>query len=930
MELLERHDEMSMASEALSEAERGRGSSLFVVGTPGLGKTTFLRAVSSLAINFTVVLAGCSDPEAALPFGVIQRLMGMPRTHADIRSMVAGTPGDARVAQFAMLVEWVSDHSSKPLLIMVDDVHWADADSAQLLFLLCRRIAELPVVVVASTRPWPRGVVEEAQALVNAGMARKITLRPLSRAAAGVLLSTNAPFAPNDDLVERAWTACDGNPLLLEQLAESWRRGEDPLAESAVGFAERLFLPGFAGVSNVALRWAKAASVLGVRFKADLAGQLAGLASQSAWDTVEALCEAGFLRGVETGEAEFVHPLVRQALYDAIDPLVRQRLHAEALRLLIARNADPAVTALHAVAAGGAGGSEAVEVLVSAGRAAIAAGAVSTGRDHLATAVSVGSPSTLRAVWIDLAAAEIGCGRVGEAEKILRLMLSEKSLEKMERIAGLRLLGQVRFTVGDIEGAKRFSHDASAIARDFDASLAAEVLLDAALISWLFEGVDAARATASEAINLLTSSPGSSDSAVHMARVADANLAVIGGYSSGSAELSVAAEELLDGVSFSCTTSPWPSDALFGFASLAKILERLDLSSSLFHRGAADAKRHGAVIHQQIYAVGHADTLCRLGRLHEARLMLEEATQAAEVAPALAPFASIGMAVVTHELGLAADSAHWASRVEQILSTIGESPYLRLWLSMLESRVALSAGRVVEAVAAAELAWAIASESGIREPCVVPWHGVAIDALMAARQLERASELIGFLDELCAPLPCQAPRAVVEVGRATVAWKQGRLPEADSMFEEALARTEQLGMPLVAAETSLAYSRFLRNTGRILQARKTLRHALNILTGTGAGRLQAIAEDELAASGGRRRKSVDRPGLTSQEARVAKLAAEGLTNSQIAAHLYISAKTVDHHLSAVYDKLGISSRRDLMIKGSGLADLGGLARPANI
>ena len=930
MELLERHDEMSIASDMLAKAERGHGSSLFVVGAPGLGKTAFLRALSFPATRFTVSSAGCSAPEAALPFGVIQRLMGMSGALPDMGATASGNPADARVARFATLMGWVANRAGKPLLITVDDLHWADPDSAQLLFLLCRRIAELPVVVVATMRPWPQGAAEEAQALANSGMAGKVTLEPLSRAAAGVLLTTKSPFELAEDVVERAWVACDGNPLLLEQLVESWRRGEDPLYESGTGFAERLFLPGFAGVSTVALRWAKAAAVLGIRFKADLAGELAGLPPQSGWQVVEALCAAGLLRGVETGEAEFVHPLVRQALYEAIDPLVRQQLHAEALHLLIARDADPALIAVHAAASGGAGGSDAVEVLVSAGHGAIAAGAMSAGRDHLATAVAVGPPSTLRAVWIDLAAAEIGCGRVGAAEKTLRRMLGDPSLATMERIVGLRLLGQVRFTVGDIEGAKRCSHDASGIAKCFDGGLAAEVLLDAAMISWLFEGVDAARSTASEAIDLLKSSPNGSDSVAHMARVADANLAVIGGDPSGVAEVSAAAEALLDGVEFSYPSPPWPSDAIFGFASLMKILERLDLSSSVFHRGAAEAKRHGAAIHQQIYAVGHADTLCRLGRLDEARSMLEEATQAAEVAPALAPFASIGMAVVAHELGLAADSDHWAGRVELILSTIGESPYLRLWLSMLDSRAALRAGRVVDAVAAAEYAWVTALESGIREPCVVPWHGTAIDALIAARQLARASELIEFLDGLCAPLPCQAPRAVVAVGRATVAWKQGRLSEADSMFDEAVARTAHLGMPLVEAEISVAYGRFLRNTGRPLQARKILRRVLQNLAGTGAGRLQVIAEEELAASGGRRRKPVDRPGLTSQEARVARLAAEGLTNSQIATHLYISAKTVDHHLSAAYDKLGISSRRDLMIKSSGLAELLGSSKPASI
>jgi DNA-binding CsgD family transcriptional regulator len=120
-------------------------------------------------------------------------------------------------------------------------------------------------------------------------------------------------------------------------------------------------------------------------------------------------------------------------------------------------------------------------------------------------------------------------------------------------------------------------------------------------------------------------------------------------------------------------------------------------------------------------------------------------------------------------------------------------------------------------------------------------------------------------------------------------------------------------MPLAKAETLIAYARFLRHTGRCKQAREMLHRALEVLEPTDAGRLQSIASEELAATGGRRRRSHPTTALTAQEQRVAALAARGLTSLDIARCLFISAKTVDHHLAHVYAKLGIHSRHELIL-----------------
>ena len=162
-------------------------------------------------------------------------------------------------------------------------------------------------------------------------------------------------------------------------------------------------------------------------------------------------------------------------------------------------------------------------------------------------------------------------------------------------------------------------------------------------------------------------------------------------------------------------------------------------------------------------------------------------------------------------------------------------------------------------------------------------------------------------------MPCHAPRAVAAWGAAIVAWRRGDVGRPRAGFEQALAHNAKVAMPLAQAETLVAYGRFLRQTGRPSVARQTLHRALQVLEPTGAGRLQGIAQEELAGAGGRRRRAQTAGQLTAKEDQVARLAVQGLTNAQIAQAVFLSTKTVDHHLSRAYAKLGVGSRRELML-----------------
>lgn len=912
--LLERGRALAVGAAALESARAGDGAVLFVVAEAGLGKTTLLGELRARAAGFTVGWASCSEAEASLPFGLLDRLLGdLGAPGARVEEQRAGS-AEARVGRYAGIVEWLRSAAPKPLLLAVDDLHQADPDSAELLALVCRRLRGLGVAVVATLRPWPPATLESARVLSDDGVATVEHLDPLSDAASAELLLRRLGVTVTDGLVERAQRACSGNPLLLGYVADAWRRGEDPLGSQAGTVGAQMFLPRFAGVGSSGLRWATAASVLGRRFRSDLVGIVAGQHPDEALDALASLCSAGLVRYMTAGEAEFVHPLFRQVLYSDIPGPVRQDLHARAFRLLRERGAEPAESARHALAAHPLGGPEAAEVLASAGRDALAVGALATAAEHLTAAVRVTGSATPPAVRLELAGAQLAIGRVGEAEQTVRRYLADPALSGRERVVGLRLLGQVLLASAGSERAKHCTEEASALAARFDPDLAAEVLLDSTFIGWLFEGPTAARATTQNVLQMLERF-GSADTALRRAAsTADANLALLSGDPCGLDEVAAAARAEVGGWGDGRVQSAWRWDVVFGYVNLAKLVERFDDDAAFYTAMAGAALEQGALLTYQSYAVNQADTLWRVGRLDEARALLVAALEVAQLAPTLAPFASVGMAHTCQEAGEYDESARWAERVEQIMGTIGESPYLRLWLSMLSCRGGLAAGRIDDAVAAGERAAEVAERSGIIEPCVVPWHGPAIEAHVAAGDLDRALELATWLEGVCAPLPCRAPRAVALAGRAAVAWRLGQTAQAEALYEEALRHNAAVPMPLAEAETLIAYARFLRRTGRVGRARAALHRALDLVEPVGAVRLARIAAEELAAAGGRRRNGSDSSELTSRERRVVALAAEGRTDTQIAAKLFLSPRTVGHHLSSAYAKLGVSSRRELMMR----------------
>jgi len=264
--------------------------------------------------------------------------------------------------------------------------------------------------------------------------------------------------------------------------------------------------------------------------------------------------------------------------------------------------------------------------------------------------------------------------------------------------------------------------------------------------------------------------------------------------------------------------------------------------------------------------------------------------------------------------GRSDESDQWCDRAEAAATTHNEwLPLLRIW-DVRGMRI-LRLGNVTEAAERYARCAALSATVELGEPCVVPWAAHAISAFAASRRAHDAEQVIDWLRRCAAGLPCRWPRATAAAGQAALDERAGRHDAADAGFNEALALHDEVDLPLDRVETLIAYGAFLRRRGRVVTARPALAEAVRVAEAAGAVWLAAEARDELALAGGRRRRASDDPlALTPSESRVARLAAGGAGNRDIAEQLLLSVNTVESHLRRVYAKLGIRSRRELIVK----------------
>jgi ATP/maltotriose-dependent transcriptional regulator MalT len=210
------------------------------------------------------------------------------------------------------------------------------------------------------------------------------------------------------------------------------------------------------------------------------------------------------------------------------------------------------------------------------------------------------------------------------------------------------------------------------------------------------------------------------------------------------------------------------------------------------------------------------------------------------------------------------------------------------------------------------------SDLGIGEPCIVPYLRHAVVAHAGAGRIKQAERVIDWLEERASDLPCRWPAAAAAAGKAVIALRRDAPEEADKQYRTAVEHLDGVPLPLERAELMIEHGSMLRRAGHPREARDLFRRAGELAGPAGGVWLARRAGEELAAAGGRRRTRRGAQELTPQEQRIARLAATGASDKDIATHLTVSVRTVRTHLEHVYAKLGVHSRRELMAMGERL------------
>ncbi len=905
---------------------------MLIEGEAGIGKSSLLRLAVEEArqTDLRPEVAFGSELERQSPFGVAVallehlvhgrggRLDGLLDGPAAITAPLFGlgpAPSSPAGDPFATVhgLYWLTLNALEhtPLLLAVDDAQWADAASLRFIHYLTRRVRELPLAVLLAFRT-AEGASEEnvGRRLLGDREAVHLEPRPLSEAAVGALIAASGRQEAGASLRRACWEASRGNPFLATELVwELWREREerqgqrlDPellVPERVARFVDARL----SRLDERARRTAEAVAVLGEAATLSRAARLAGISEAAAIDDVRALVRGAILDS--GGSLRFVHPLVWRTVYESIPGPARRHAHRDAAQLLNAEGAAVGTVAAHLLETDAAADAGVVEVLRRAAQEAADRGQheVAAGLLHRA----LGEPPTgeqRRHVIIELARAEAASG--SDAAPALFEEAIGLTPGRRDRAALLLELGR------ELNRGAKVAEAADAYRRGVDElgvrdgpgdhgvsdDLAARLEAGLVAAAWLATGDDAvgrqgARilaepvlGTARRELALAVAFQRSITGSATASAMLDLVHRVLGEAPVSALIHEGQAIELATGVMFSTDELVEHSQLLTRAIDEARAAERFGKVGLYYSaRGWSDFFR---------------------GRLADAIADADAGIRAAEVGweafyPAACGIRAMAM-VERNDLRRAAsvlDNAldSWAARADWIVLLIGRG---RLLDASGDTRAALAAWRAAEAFGV---------QAHFRNPGPPEWRGWLAEVLARrgdrdeARQVARDGVAVARDWGARWPLACALRSAgIVEGG-----------PKGLELLHEAAAMLEDSPAVLERTRTLVDLGAALRRAGRVGEARQALGSGMDLAHQIGAVALLNRSRDELRAAGFRPRRYARRgvDALTPSESRVARLAAGGRTNREIAEMLFVTPKAVEFHLANAYGKLGIASRQSL-------------------
>ncbi|MBB4664751.1 AAA family ATPase [Conexibacter arvalis] len=916
--LLERDDAVAALGEAVERARAGQGATCLISGPAGIGKTALLEAAAEIARRREglVLPARASELDRGFGFGIVHQLLEPVVRACDEQRRERLFAGAARRAEalfgaaavdgdpeYGVLngLHWLIANlaDERPLVLCVDDLHWADPASLRLLEFLGRRIDGLPVLTVCTLRPEEPGAPVELLAALRAAPAcATVEPAPLSAPAAGAMLADALAGPPSERFRDAAWRATGGNPLLLSLLArEAAANGLRGRAEEAERLPE-LAAPGvaptvvrrLARLDPDATAVARAAAVAGERARLDDVVALAGLDLAA---TRAALADLADLQLVASGGWRYVHPLVRSAVASAMPHAERDRLHRLAAARLRERGARPAEVALHWLATAPARDPGAVADLRAAAREAAAEGATGTAVELLRRALAEDAelPDRPR-LLLELAELELRM-LLPEGPARMREALTA-GLERDEEARGRAALGTVLLlsdpvaAFAEIDQARAQAGDRGERLRLEAAELEALCFVDALAEPRLarYEAIRAARdPSAAELAHL------ASEEALAGQPVAEV---------AALAERAAADGALLREVGPGGSTWSLLTHAL-RFAERPEPARRLLLEGDrvVRERGLRTA---GAFVDQS-WAYWHRDFGSVARGLAHAQAGYEGVLEAG------VPVSVAAVAAIVAESLVLLDRVEEAEAVIDRPLGAAEGTFVEVFALTARGMTRAAAERHGEAERDLRRVVEILDRRGWRAPAAARGRMRLAELLAGSGRAEEARELIDH--DVAAARGAGAIGALGATLRVRALAQEGR--ERLATLREAVAALAASPLRLEHGRALLALGATLRRRGELEEARETLRAALDAASRTESARLAREVRAELEASGARpRRERISGvESLTPSERRVAELAADGLTNRQIAEALWVTRKTVEYHLGHVYSKLRVRSRAAL-------------------
>ncbi len=894
-----RTDEVAAVRQAVQAVARGARGLVVVKGEPGIGKTRLLGGLSAYAADrgFTVLRGRSTELESDVPFAAVLEALGDP---------LPGTSGTDGHAPMTSAARWrlygaVVDHLDSlaqraPVALVLDDLHWADPATLELLEHTLRRPPRRAHLLAVGTRS-DRSADRLLEAQRGSGVGTVVDLRPLSRDEAAPLLTG----LTTPDARDRVFAASGGNPMLIEELVRAGASSEVPDGVSA------LVRAGLDRVSAPARALVRAGALLGDPFDLGLALATAHLDRAAGVAAVDELVDAALLRpGTGPSQLAFRHPVVRTAVHQSLSPSDRLTGHDRAARALTLAGAPLPTVARHLALVAGPGDEEAARVLrtaalqvrsqapgiaadwlEAAGRAGtatpddhvmLAETLADAGRFAEALAVvddphrgtrTAATPTGLRLVLAG-ASAERLLGRHHAARRRLTRAVSETDLH---RTSAARLLADLALLAYE-------SGDLAEMARWADLSISTEGAHP------LVRGAASAMAAVSRAF-----AGHGTEATAHVATAVDAVERATDPELAGHSELLVAV--------------PWSLIALERLPDALVTGERTAHAARAGGNGSAAVALDLAVV-LSLGLLGRTSDCVQAADLAEQAARVTGNDQAVQWALWMRSWSLLDHGDPTHALATVDESLDLAGRLD-------DSSHVTVARAVR--------GAVLVALGDAAAGRPLLAAYDIDPGWVCRWSPWLVQADVQLGDVPSARTHADHALAVAEQIGLAGPWAAAARAGAMTTLAEGDAAGALALAEAAVARADSVGAGLEAARSALLAGRAASGRDRDT-AVAHLTDAAGRADACGARGVHAEAVRELRRLGRRIGRGGGRsaPGasgvdsLSAREREVAHLVAQGFTNRDIAERLYLSAKTVESHLARAFAKLDVRTRAALVAR----------------